>query len=643
MIEIGPGTVVSDVYEITRLLQRGATSVVWAARHRRLRQKEVAVKILSAEYHRDVEAYERLRREAQILSQLTHPNIVQVYDFDELADGTPYMVVEHLIGDTLRERLRQKHMVVDAAVDIARQILSALVAAHHAGVVHRDLNPNNVFLCSTLAASSERELVKVLDFGISTLQGAETVVDATRWVGTPQYMAPEQLMRGERPIDGRADVFAFGAMFYEMLSGRPAFHGSSPHEIALSVVHKQPEPLRQLVPRLSPALVALVEKALAKDAVQRFQSASAVRSALIQATFQPTSPEGQERASQARQHLWWSVPIAAALAVSGVVVSVSTQPFRRVVPLQTVAVGDDGMIAVMEFENQQQDPAQAWYGRALQTAVNSELSGLPQVRVVAPEEIRRIASESGLDSMEAARQLGVRRFVTGSFAVVDNAIRIDARVVDTSAGIQEISADVEGAQGDFFTLQRRLVRTVLDRFSVKLSPQQQQALEVQPKGSVDKYRMLLDAEGVTTAESDTPELGPQSRLCPSSAEGLWGNLLVATAEAQQASPVESTARAVLEEYRLAHERGDAQQLANLYTEFSEKQRRAVATYAQNTRDLHVELRNIVIEPRDVDIRVAYTRRDTFVDGDTGEPMTFEVRLTKFLVQQGDQWRFAAEK
>ncbi len=641
MIEIGPGTVVSDVYEITRLLQRGATSVVWAARHRRLRQKEVAVKILSPEYHRDVEAYERLRREAQILSQLTHPNIVQVYDFDELADGTPYMVVEHLIGETLRERMRQKRMPVDTAVDIARQILSALVAAHHAGVVHRDLNPNNVFLCSALAASSDRELVKVLDFGISTLQGAETVVDATRWVGTPQYMAPEQLMRGERPIDGRADVFAFGAMFYEMLSGRPAFHGSSPHEIALCVVHKQPEPLRQLAPRLPPAVVALVEKALAKDAVQRFQTASAASSALIQATFQPTSAAGQERAPQPREHLWWSVPIAAALALSGVVVSM--QSFRRVVPLQRISVDDSGMIAVMEFENQQQDPAQAWYGRALQTAVNSELSGLPQVKVVAPEEIRRIASESGLDSMEAARQLGVRRFVTGSFAVVDKAIRIDARVVDTSAGIQEIAADVEGAQGDFFTLQRRLVRTVLDRFSVRLSPQQQQELEVQPKGSVDKYRMLLDAEGVTTAESDAPELSPQSHRWPSGERYLWATLLVARAEAQQATSAESRARAVLEEYRLAHERGDAQQLASLYTEFSEKQRRAVATYAQNTRDLHIELRNIVIETRETDIRVAYTRRDTFVDGDTGEPMSFEVRLTKFLVQQGEQWRFAAEK
>jgi len=641
MIELGPGTILSDVFEITELIGRGATSVVWAARHRRLRQKEVAVKVLGPDYRRDVEAYERLRREAQILSQLAHPNIVQVFDFDELADGTPYLVVERLPGETLRERLRRGRLALDASVEIARQTLSALIAAHHAGVVHRDLNPRNIFLCPDAAQSTASELVKVLDFGISTLAGDETVVDPTRWIGTPEYMAPEQLKRGDRPIDARVDLFAFGAMFYEMLSGRAAFRGETSYESAMRVMNDTPESLRQLAPHVPQPLIDLIERALVKDCTLRFQTATAVNSALIRATFQPTPSRIDEQPSPAsdRTKTYWAAVVAASL-ILGIGIAVSTQQLTSGMPVERTVVDDTGAIAVMEFENQQKDPSRAWYGRALQTAVNSELSALAQVKVVAPEEIRRVASESGVDPMDAARRLGVRRFVTGSFAVVDGAIRIDARVVDTSQGLQEVAADVEGSQGEFFTLQRQLVRTVLDRFSVKLSPEQRKTLDARPSGAVDKYRMLLEAEGVTARTSDEP----QSRAWPGLGAKRLANILIRRAYAQEPpSQTESAALMVLEQYRQAHERGDAEALASLYVAFSDGQRRAVSEYARNTRELQIELANVSVEHREDGVRVSYTRRDRFVDGDSGEPMSFEVRLTKFLIPDGIQWKFAAEK
>jgi serine/threonine-protein kinase len=274
------GVVVAEAYEITHLLGKGGMGAVWAARHLRLPGKRVAIKVLLGS-GADAQALARFKREAEVASRIGHAGIVEVLDFNQLADGTPYQVLEYLAGESLGARLRRGPLPVDVALDYARQIGSALAAAHRAGVVHRDLKPENIFLVPTDAGGVVGERVKVLDFGISKIRGSETVKTQDQvLIGTPQYMAPEQASGANASIDARTDLFALGAIVYEMLTGRPAFSGDSVVAVIMNVVAGIPTPLATLAPSTPPSVIAAVERALAKKPDERFADVPAFIEAL---------------------------------------------------------------------------------------------------------------------------------------------------------------------------------------------------------------------------------------------------------------------------------------------------------------------------------------------------------------------------
>ena len=268
------GAVVADTYQITRLLGRGGMGSVWEAGHLRLPGKRVAIKVLHADVASDPEALARFRREAEIASRLGHPNIVEVHDFNSLPDGQPYLVLELLVGESLDSRLRRAPVSLDNAMRIAGQIGAALAAAHREQVIHRDLKPHNVFLVRLRdeADGEGGELVKVLDFGISKIRGSQTIktLDSTI-LGTPQYMAPEQATGNHAAVDQRTDVFALGAIVYEMLAGRPAFAGGSIPEVVFKVVYEPHQALATLVPGLPRRVADAVDRALAKKQDDRFR------------------------------------------------------------------------------------------------------------------------------------------------------------------------------------------------------------------------------------------------------------------------------------------------------------------------------------------------------------------------------------
>jgi serine/threonine-protein kinase len=270
--EIRIGTVLRDTYELTSLLGKGGMGSVFLARHLRLPGKQVAVKVLLKSDDLSDEQFARFRREAEIASQLGHPNIVEVLDFHSLEDGTPYLVMEYMRGESLAQRLRKGRMSMREAFSVARQMGSALQAAHRAGVVHRDLKPANVFLVPTESEGMAIERVKLLDFGISKLLGSQTLqTQDDVLMGTPRYMAPEQAMGRNREVDARSDIFAFGAIVYEMLCGDSPFSGGTIAEVVYRVVHEQPESLASRVPDLPARAVAAVDKALAKAPKDRYQ------------------------------------------------------------------------------------------------------------------------------------------------------------------------------------------------------------------------------------------------------------------------------------------------------------------------------------------------------------------------------------
>ena len=263
---IGPGTVLNNTYRIERRLGEGGMGVVWEASHLRV-PKRVAIKVLLVA---DADQLARFRQEAEVASRLGHPNIVDVLDFDT-ALGTPYMVMELLQGESLATRLERGPLDAERTITIVRQIASALQAAHDAGVIHRDLKPANVFLVPRELDGEPTDEVKVLDFGISKVQGSQMVrTNEGAVIGTPQYMAPEQAAARHDELDARTDQFALGAITYEMLAGRPAFEGETATQVMFKIVYESPPALDTVVAGLPSMIVRAVTRALSTRPGERF-------------------------------------------------------------------------------------------------------------------------------------------------------------------------------------------------------------------------------------------------------------------------------------------------------------------------------------------------------------------------------------
>jgi serine/threonine-protein kinase len=280
------GLVVADRYRLIEHLGDGGMGSVFKAEHIRM-GKALAVKVLRGDFARDPAAVERFRSEARIVSRLSHPNTIAVFDFGEIeALGGFYLAMEYVPGRDLARVLREEGSLAEARVaDIGQQLLGSLAEAHEAGIVHRDMKPGNVMLMQTRPGE---DFAKVLDFGIAKLRGdgSASQTSAGAIVGTPNYISPEQA-RGE-PLDARADLYAVGCLLYELLSGQPPFAGRSPVAVVNAHLHEAPPPLDQAVPGLSHRFVALIHRALSKKPEERFPSADAMRDAIL-ALGEPTS------------------------------------------------------------------------------------------------------------------------------------------------------------------------------------------------------------------------------------------------------------------------------------------------------------------------------------------------------------------
>ena len=267
---------------------------VYEARHARLPGR-FAVKVLAARVRAGSPEFRRFRREAEIASTLRHPNLVQVVDFNLMEDGAPYIVMEFLEGTDLADELhRVERMSPDRTASIVGQVAAALAQAHAAGVVHRDLKPQNVFLVPLRGGG--KDFVKLVDFGISKVKSAATVTTEPSLMGTPQYMSPEQAHGRTQEVDPRTDQFALAAMSYEMLCGRPAFSGDSVPAILFSVANNEPAPLG--VPFLNPDVENVLRRGLAKAKQNRFPSILEFGDALDQALQRSRAAERAPRAGR---------------------------------------------------------------------------------------------------------------------------------------------------------------------------------------------------------------------------------------------------------------------------------------------------------------------------------------------------------
>jgi serine/threonine-protein kinase len=274
------GQVVGGRYQIVGLLGQGGMGVVYEARHT-LVGRRFAIKFLRPEHARDLEMLARFQREARAAGALESENIAAVTDFGLDEAGTPYLVMERLAGDDLARLLeRNGRLAATRAAGIALQACRGLAVAHAAGIVHRDLKPENLFV---LRRADGGDLVKVIDFGIAKLRAPGGDASGTTAngaeMGTPYYMPPEQA-RGERDLDHRVDVYAMGAILYEMLAGAKAHRGDGYNAILFDILDRPPTPLAPLRPGLPAGLAAVVERAMAFEPADRHASAAELADAL---------------------------------------------------------------------------------------------------------------------------------------------------------------------------------------------------------------------------------------------------------------------------------------------------------------------------------------------------------------------------
>jgi serine/threonine-protein kinase len=270
-------TVVAGKYLVHQTIGRGGMATVYDA-EQLVVGRPVALKVLDVSDSRSHTSLKRFRQEAQIAANLPHPHICQVYDFGELPDGSPFIAMERLHGESLAERIRREGALpIPFAVEAAVQVLGALHFAHKRGVVHRDIKPENIFV----SRAGRGSVVKLLDFGLSkvvapiTDSNGDEPTQLTRagiTMGTPYYMAPEQAF-GDRDLDARVDLWAVGVTLYESLVGQRPFRGTSKQALMRSIVSDAHPPLHAGRPTAPPALEAIIARALAKDRGERYASA----------------------------------------------------------------------------------------------------------------------------------------------------------------------------------------------------------------------------------------------------------------------------------------------------------------------------------------------------------------------------------
>jgi serine/threonine protein kinase/tetratricopeptide (TPR) repeat protein len=455
-------------YEILGQIGAGGMGEVYRARDTRL-GREVAIKVLPAGVSSDPDRLRRFEQEARAASALNHPNILTVHDVGT-HDGAPYVVSEFLEGETLRERLSAGGFSARKAVECGVQIAQGLAAAHEKGIVHRDLKPENVFLTRDGRA-------KILDFGLAklvvseigsvSLTEAPTASPATEpgvILGTIGYMSPEQV-RGQ-PADQRSDIFAFGAILYELLTGQRAFRGESAVEALNAILKEEPPVVSAASPRLSPALDRVVRRCLEKSPEERFQSARDLAFAL---------GETETPAARRRGLLLLAGIGAAAALIIGILIASDVGRLRQRL-LHGAAPARIQSLAVLPLENLSRDPQQEYFADGMTEELIANVSQISALRVISRTSVMEYKGAKK-PLPEIARALNVDALVEGSVLRSGDRVRITAQLIEARSDRHLWAKSYERDLRDVLGLQAEVARAIAREIQIKLTPQEQARLE----------------------------------------------------------------------------------------------------------------------------------------------------------------------
>ena len=503
-------------YRVGRLIGAGGMGEVYLAEDETLNRK-VALKLLPARFTRDEERVRRFQREARAASALNHPNIITIYEIGH-ADSVHYIATEYIEGETLRELMAKRRLNAGEVLDFAIGVASALAAAHDAGIIHRDIKPENIMV-------RPDGYVKVLDFGLAKLAEPESALQDSSTgavLGTLLYISPEQA-RAQQP-DNRSDLYALGAVMYEMVTGQPPVRGDNFIDIANAIVNEIPQAPSHYVSSVPPELDRIILKLLEKDRANRYPSARQLLSDLHtlrrelefenklsslemhrhfsepgfdqQKTVQMTFPIGTRRFPlprafrDSRMVILMAVVLLALLAAASYAIIKNTLSADRI-----------DSVAVLPFVNASGNPNSEYLSDGLTDSITDSLSQLPELQVVAHSTAFRYKGKN-IDPLAVGRDLHVRGVVTGRLFQRGNTIVVRASLTDVKRGTQVWGQQYDRNLSDVVALQKDLSDEISSQLQPHLTGEQRKLLSRGRPESNEAFQLYLKGRYFATKFND---------------------------------------------------------------------------------------------------------------------------------------------